>query len=114
MKSSMHFAALVTSLALAACGRSESPKPTQAPAVPTAANTLSILATSDLRDLEPIAANIEKATGVQVSFKFGGTFESTEAVQADTAKTDAAWFAASSCGSTRSTPRSAKIRRSTS
>lgn len=93
MKSSMHFAALVTSLALAACGRSESPKPTQAPAVPTAANTLSILATSDLRDLEPIAANIEKATGVQVSFKFGGTFESTEAVQADTAKTDAAWFA---------------------
>lgn len=86
-------------LLLSACGRSEAPKSEatqstaqQAP-TPAHSNTLSILATSDLRDVEPIAEAIEKATGVKVSFKFGGTFESTEAVQTNAAGTDAAWFA---------------------
>jgi Ca-activated chloride channel homolog len=84
----------------AACGRSEAPK-TSSAAPSSVANTtpaadqnsLSILATSDLRDIEPIVSDIEKVTGVRVTFKFGGTFESTEAVQANTAGTDAAWFA---------------------
>jgi len=94
------FAALVLVCTVAACGRSEAPKtPSAAPssiantAPATEQNSLSILATSDLRDIEPIIGDIEKATGVRVTFKFGGTFESTEAVQTNTAGTDAAWFA---------------------
>jgi Ca-activated chloride channel family protein len=94
---SILFACVIT-LALAACGRSEAPKPvpkenvtSSAPAADT--SVLTILATSDLRDIEPMVSEIETATGIRVTFKFGGTFESTEAVQANKAGTDAAWFA---------------------
>jgi Ca-activated chloride channel family protein len=52
-----------------------------------------VLATSDLRDLEPLAAQIEAATGVPVKFRFGGTMESTQAVLEGRAEADAAWFA---------------------
>ena len=95
-----YFAVLGLICTVAACGRSEAPKASSAApssvanAAPAADQaSLSILATSDLRDLEPIVSDIEKATGVRVTFKFGGTFESTEAVQTNTAGTDAAWFA---------------------
>ena len=56
-------------------------------------DALTVLATSDLRDLEPLAPLIHQATGVKVAFKFGGTMESTEAVLSGNAKADAAWFA---------------------
>ncbi len=54
---------------------------------------LQILATSDLRDAEPLAQMIEKATGVPIQFSFGGTMESTEAVLSGSTKADVAWFA---------------------
>jgi Ca-activated chloride channel family protein len=77
---------------LAACGRPEPPGP--APAGRAAgAEPLRVLATSDLRDLEPLAAQIEAATGVPVKFRFGGTMESTQAVLEGRAEADAAWFA---------------------
>lgn len=79
-------------LTLAACGRSD-----DAPVVPAAnvpaAPVFQILATSDLRDAEPLAGMVEKATGVRVKFSFGGTMESTEAVQTGQTQADAAWFA---------------------
>jgi Ca-activated chloride channel homolog len=52
-----------------------------------------VLATSDLRDAQPLEKMVEKATGVKLRFRYGGTMESTEAVQNGTANADAAWFA---------------------
>lgn len=80
---------------LAACGRKdEAPSAPAAEAPPAAAATeLSVLATSDLKDVEPLQDMVLKATGVKVKFKFGGTMESTEAVLTGEAKADAAWFA---------------------
>jgi Ca-activated chloride channel family protein len=82
---------LLAAAALTACGRRDEPAaPTAAPATPK--TTLQVLATSDLKDLEPLAAQIEAATGVAVQFRFGGTMESTqEVLNGSTA--DAAWFA---------------------
>ncbi len=86
-------------LALAACGQETPSKPESAAkatgkaASVEGSNTLSILATSDLRDIEEVAAQVKVATGVQITFKFGGTFESTDLVQNGKAGTDAAWFA---------------------
>ncbi len=90
----------LTLFALTGCGRSEKPiQPTVVNTSTTDAargvgfNDLSILATSDLRDIEPIIEQIKSVTGVNVTIKFGGTFESTELVQTGKAGTDAAWFA---------------------
>ena len=55
--------------------------------------TLSVLATSDLKDAQPLEQMVEQATGVRLKFTFGGTMESTEAVQNGSTKADAAWFA---------------------
>jgi len=52
-----------------------------------------VLATSDLRDAQPLEQMVEKATGIPLRFTFGGTMESTEAVLSGTARADAAWFA---------------------
>ncbi len=57
------------------------------------AEAFQVLATSDLKDLEPLAEQVKAATGVTIKFKFGGTMESTEAVLNGDAKADAAWFA---------------------
>jgi Ca-activated chloride channel homolog len=83
---------------LLGCGKSEPPAAQKqslpAPAsAPANANSLSILATSDLKDIEGISAQVRAATGIDITFKFGGTFESTEAVLNSKAGTDAAWFA---------------------
>jgi len=83
---------LVIAHLLVACGKSaEAPVPVPPPTPASA--PFQILATSDLRDAEPLAAMVEKATGVKVQFTFGGTMESTEAVQTGTTRADAAWFA---------------------
>ncbi len=90
-------------LALSACGK-KATEPTKPAAAKTTATApapaaiakpepITILATSDLRDAEPLAQMITQATGVAVKFSFGGTMESTEAVQNGTAKADFAWFA---------------------
>jgi Ca-activated chloride channel homolog len=83
---------------LLGCGKSEPPAAQKqslpAPvSAPANANSLSILATSDLKDIEGISAQVRAATGIDVTFKFGGTFESTEAVLNGKANTDTAWFA---------------------
>ncbi len=83
---------------VAACGKSEPPpkpaaKAPDAAAKPVATNTLNVLATSDLRDAQPLEAMVQKATGVTIKFTFGGTMESTEQVLGGKTSADAAWFA---------------------
>ncbi len=83
--------ALLAAAALTACGKRDDRAPAQTP--PAAAKaTLQVLATSDLKDIEPLAAQIEAATGVAVKFRFGGTMESTQEVLSGSTA-DAAWFA---------------------
>jgi Ca-activated chloride channel homolog len=82
----------VLAAALSACGKRDEPAPV--PATPVVVKTpLRVLATSDLKDIEPLAAQIEAATGVAVQFRFGGTMESTQEVLSGTQSADAAWFA---------------------
>lgn len=88
---------LLAALLLGACGRKEAP-PTAAEAPPTPASATAprefkVLATSDLRDVQPLEDMVRKATGVPLRLQFGGTMESTEAVLTGTARSDAAWFA---------------------
>ena len=87
-------AAFFLTMAITGCGKSDPPAPaTPPPAASATATSLSVLATTDLRDIELIIPKIRAATGIEVSIKFGGTFESTEAVLNGKAGTDAAWFA---------------------
>ena len=83
-------------LLLWACGKKEPTVTVKTPGAPPAAAesaVFKVLATSDLRDAQPLEDMVAKATGVKLKFTFGGTMESTEAVL--TGKTDAhaAWFA---------------------
>ena len=82
-------------LLLWACGKGE-PKvtvrsPASAPAVE--APVFKVLATSDLRDAQPLEEMVAKATGVKLRFTFGGTMESTESVLTGKTDAQAAWFA---------------------
>jgi len=83
---------------LAACGKKPEVETPSAPAPTTLAGpSLQVLATSDLKDIEPLAAQIRAATGVDVQFRFGGTMESTQEVLSGDSgsqpKPDVAWFA---------------------
>ena len=91
-------ALLVLAVALSACGKRDEPQAPPPPSAPVEAKSpLHVLATSDLKDIEPLAAQIEAATGVAVQFRFGGTMESTQEVlsadSGDKPKADVAWFA---------------------
>ncbi len=88
--------AALAALTVMGCGKQEQPKPTAPPPPPTIAAPViefTVLATSDLRDIQPLEGMVEKATGVRLRFRFGGTMESTEAVLTGDAKAQAAWFA---------------------
>ncbi len=83
-------------LVLSACKEAPAPTPVAAPAAkaPTpAVAEFRVLATTDLRDAQPLEEMVTKATGVPLKFSWGGTMESTEAVLSGNAKADAAWFA---------------------
>lgn len=89
-------AAVVTLLGLSGCGKDESPpppSPAATPAIGAETAEFKVLATSDLRDVQPLEEMVAKATGVKLKFQFGGTMESTEAVLTGATKADAAWFA---------------------
>lgn len=77
---------------LVACGRKEAPAST-APAAAPDPSEFRVLATSDLKDAQPLEAMVEKATGVKLRFTFGGTMESTEGVLSGKTTAQAAWFA---------------------
>jgi Ca-activated chloride channel homolog len=86
-------------LTLAACeGKRENTaatasSPAAADATSVDANVFKVLATSDLRDAQPLEAMVEKATGVRLRFTFGGTMESVESVLSGKTDAQAAWFA---------------------
>jgi Ca-activated chloride channel homolog len=83
--------ALAVTLLLTSCSKEES---TPSPKLPAAeAATFKVMATSDLRDAQPLEAMVEKATGVKLRFTYGGTMESTEAVLTGKTDAQAAWFA---------------------
>ena len=86
-------AALLATLVatLTACGKNEPPPPPPKPAAEVPEFT--VIATSDLRDVQPLEEMVRKATGVKLKFRFGGTMESTEAVLTGEANAAAAWFA---------------------
>jgi Ca-activated chloride channel homolog len=77
--------ALVATGLLAACGSdSNSPDPNNP-------NTLTVMAGSEVKDLEPLLPDLRKATGVSLVMKYSGTLEGAEAI-AGGAPTDVAWF----------------------
>jgi Ca-activated chloride channel family protein len=82
---------------LAGCGDKPAPAAPAATAqrapVPAPIAEFRVLATSDLRDAQPLEEMVQKATGIPLRFTFGGTMESTEAVLTGSTKADAAWFA---------------------
>ena len=91
----LRIGALLPALLLFGC--KEAPQPAPAPPPPAAkapaAAEFRVLATTDLRDAQPLEEMVLKATGVPLKFSYGGTMESTEAVLNGSAKADAAWFA---------------------
>jgi len=82
-----YLVALASCALLLAC----SEKPAETRADPK--SSLSILATSDLKDVQALEKMVQDETGVAIKFTFGGTMESTEKVLKGEANTDAAWFA---------------------
>lgn len=80
-------------VALAGCDRPAADTAPAPPPAPPAAPALQVLATTDLRDIEPLQQMVLKATGVNLQFRFGGTMESTEAVLNGRSGADLAWFA---------------------
>ena len=75
-------------LATSACDRKDS----GAAAPANDANTLSVLAGSELKDIEPLLPNVEKATGIHIVMRYAGTLEAVERLQSGE-QTDAAWLA---------------------
>jgi len=54
-------------------------------------NTLTVLAGSELKDVEPLLPELEAATGVRLKFEYSGTLDGVERLQGEEAF-DAAWF----------------------
>lgn len=86
---------LLVAALMAACEKAPEPAPQVAarPAPAAAVPEFRVLATSDLRDAQPLEEMVQKATGIPLRFTFGGTMESTEAVLTGSTKADGAWFA---------------------
>jgi Ca-activated chloride channel family protein len=82
---------MLLAVLLTACGKKD------AADAPKAADSnkpvFTVLATTDLKDAQPLEEMVEKATGVRLRFTWGGTMESTEAVLSGSTSAHAAWFA---------------------
>ena len=74
-------------LLLAGCGKQDT-----AAAPPDSASTLSVLAGSELKDIEPLLPALTQATGITLQMRYVGTLEAVEKLQAGEA-VDAAWLA---------------------
>jgi Ca-activated chloride channel homolog len=58
---------------------------------PSGGNVLTVLAGSELSDLEPMLNEIQQNTGVRLSFQYAGTLDGAEQIMSG-AKFDLAWF----------------------
>jgi Ca-activated chloride channel homolog len=56
------------------------------------ADTVTVLAGSELRDIEPLAGQIRDATGVNLRFEYGGTLEGAERITGGGSRPALAWF----------------------
>jgi Ca-activated chloride channel family protein len=70
---------------LLACSSAPPPDPARDPSV------LSVMAGSEVKDLEPMLPDIANATGVKLLLSYSGTLEGAEAIDGGAA-TDVAWF----------------------
>ncbi|POZ50293.1 VWA domain-containing protein [Methylovulum psychrotolerans] len=71
-------------LLVAACGKPTEPK--------TATNTLTLLAGSELKDLEPMWANLQEQTGIHLQITYTGTLDGAEILSDPKQHYDLAWF----------------------
>lgn len=62
------------------------------PAVDVSGTTLSVLAGSEVQDMQPILDDAEEELGITVELTYAGTLDGTEAVMAGDADCDATWF----------------------
>jgi Ca-activated chloride channel family protein len=83
-------AALMTAVVLVACGSDTS---TSGGSKSDTAHHLSILAGSEVKDLEPLLPEIQNATGVTLDMTYSGTLSGIDAIESGTQTPDAAWFA---------------------
>lgn len=83
--------AIVAAWMLAGCGRQDGGAQTGAKA-PDASTVLTVLAGSELKDIEPLLPQITKATGVELRLRYAGTLGAVEQLQAGEA-VDTAWLA---------------------
>lgn len=74
-------------LALVACGQKDAQQPDAAQPI-----AFTVLAGSEVKDLEPFLPALEKATGVRLTLKYAGTLDAVERIQAGE-QFDAAWLA---------------------
>src|ERR1700693_2494950 len=58
---------------------------------PEPANTIHVLAGSELKDLAPLIPDIEKATGVHLAMTYTGTLDGAERIVSG-ANSDLAWY----------------------
>ena len=75
---------MVATSLLAACGGSSPPDANDA-------NTLTVMAGSEVKDLQPLLDDVKAKTGVSLVLSYSGTLEGAEAI-ANGAATDVAWF----------------------
>jgi Ca-activated chloride channel homolog len=85
------FLAVGLAFTLSACNK-KSDSNNSAGASNTSVNQFSILAGSELKDLEPLIPAMEQATGLKIKFNYSGTLEAVERLSSGE-QTDAAWFA---------------------
>lgn len=84
MQWTKYLACLFAVCALCACSKQDAPA--------NDANALTILAGSELKDIEPLLPEVEKATGLHFKLKYAGTLDAVEQMQAGGAY-DFAWIA---------------------
>ncbi|MFZ6766418.1 substrate-binding domain-containing protein [Undibacterium sp. Di26W] len=79
---------LLLIFSLAACKDAKHNQPDAA----LAATTLTVMAGSELKDIEPLLPSISKATGIQLQLQYTGTLEAVEKLQSGE-QIDLAWLA---------------------
>lgn len=81
-------------LGLSGCSRDDAPAPSASASAQPDASDFTILAGSELKDIEPLLPALAQATGLRVVFKYAGTLEAVERLQSGE-RFDAAWLASS-------------------
>jgi len=74
------FVLTAMALGLSGCKRQDAAPASNTSAQPDA-NSFTILASSELKDIEPLLPALEQATGLRVVFKYAGTLEAVERLQ---------------------------------